>query len=402
MVTTVRLREYETATVALRPELARRLAETAGSALSVTLGDDEAIYDLTAANHVGSIVLDDVRVLISPKIKPENLFLLLEAGIPAHQWRNETFDYQVDRNLLSSVIGFFARTVETTLARGVMRAYRSVDDRLVALRGRIDLRSQIREPAIASPIACTFDEYTADNTENRYLRAALRRARRVGAVPIDARRLLDRSLARLEEVADEAVHPDDFDRIVFTRLNQHYEPALRLARLVLRNLTLLDHHGGTGASSFLVDMNLLFQRFVTQRLRRSLQGRLLVVDEPTRYLGRRRQVAMQPDLEFHEPRLDRIAYVGDVKYKLTSDGKARAGDYYQMLAYCTALDLREGVLIYCLADGAPPEHAVEVVHTNTTLYTVPIDLSGNSAAVDQAITDLANWIAERALGELAA
>jgi len=60
------------------------------------------------------------------------------------------------------------------------------------------------------------------------------------------------------------------------------------------------------------------------------------------------------------------------------------------------------VLIYCLDDGAPPERAMEVVHTNTTLYTVPIDLTGNSAAVDQAITDLADWITARSLGVSAA
>ena len=41
-------------------------------------------------------------------------------------------------------------------------------------------------------------------------------------------------LVALEEVSDVAVAADDLDRIAITRLNAHYEPALRLARLVLR------------------------------------------------------------------------------------------------------------------------------------------------------------------------
>jgi len=390
-----RFHEYETRTVALNADSARRLVDAAGPALSISPGAVRGTYDITAGHHVGSIVVGDISVVISPKIKPDNLFLMLEAGIPADRWRKETLDYKVDQNLLPSVISFFARTVDAALARGVLRAYRSIDERLVALRGRIDLREQIRQPALASPVACTFDEYTSDNAENRYLRAALRRARRVTSVPIDVRRSIERSLIRLDEVSDVIVQPDDFDRMVFTRLNRHYEPALRLARLVLSNLTLLDDHGDAGASSFLVDMNDLFQRFVTLRLRRALNGSLRLIDEPTRHLGRGGQVTMYPDLEFHDPLTNRATYVGDVKYKITADGRARSADYYQMLAYCTALNLPEGVLIYCLADGDPPRRVVEVVHTDIRLRTFPIDLRGDADAVDGAIQELADWIKDR-------
>ena len=86
--------EYETERVELPAETARRLSDAAGSALSVGLGDRPGSYTLTASNYVGSLVIDDVRVLIKPKIRAENLFLLLEAGISPDQWRQETFDWQ--------------------------------------------------------------------------------------------------------------------------------------------------------------------------------------------------------------------------------------------------------------------------------------------------------------------
>lgn len=51
---------------------------------------------------------------------------------------------------------------------------------------------------------------------------------------------------------------------------------LRLARLIMSNLTLVDQRGDTRASTFMVDMNDLFERFVTERLRRALRfGRSL-------------------------------------------------------------------------------------------------------------------------------
>ena len=81
-------------------------------------------------------------------------------------------------------------------------------------------------------------------------------------------------LVALEDVADVGSQPEDIDHINFTRLNSHYEPALRLARLILANLTLVDQRGSTTASSFLLDMNRLFERFVTEHACRLLGSHL--------------------------------------------------------------------------------------------------------------------------------
>ena len=75
-------------------------------------------WRVTATSYVGSLVVDGVEFLIRPKINPENLFLLLEPGLPPSAWRKEAFDYDITSDLLPSVIAFFARTVETTLGRG--------------------------------------------------------------------------------------------------------------------------------------------------------------------------------------------------------------------------------------------------------------------------------------------
>lgn len=391
--------EYESVRLRLTQRQAVSLQAT--GAVDVRPSDDAGTWVVTAGNLVGSLVSGDVRLLIRPKIRPENLFLLLEVGLPEQAWRREAFDYATSGDLLPSVVAFFARTVETTLARGVLHAYREEQDRLVALRGRVDLPAQFTRAGIAVPVACRYDDYTADIAENRYLRGAVRRALRVAHIaPEDRRRLLSQLVA-LEDVTELPVRPDDLDRVRITRLNAHYEPALRLARLMLENLTLVDQRGGTTAASFLVDMNKLFERFVTERLRRALLGRLDVRAEPSVHLAERNQVRMNPDLEFRSQ--GTVVYVGDVKYKLTADARARTADYYQLLAYTTALDLPEGVLIYCLAEGGRPERAVTVRHAKKVLHTRAVDLTGPPDAVATEIESLANWIAERvAAGKAAA
>jgi 5-methylcytosine-specific restriction enzyme subunit McrC len=395
------LGEYETQTVVLSPAAARDLVRLAGGRVVLTPAPDSGAWFLTATQHVGTIVLPEIELLVRPKIPIENLFVLLDVGLPDDAWRAESYAYAADPNLLPILAAFFARTLERTVATGLLRAYRSQAERLVSIRGRIDFTAQLRQPGLPSPVACRFDEYTADIEENRYLKAAVRRLLRVPGVRPATRRALSRELVRFEEVADEHVDVDLADRLVLTRLNRHYRPALRLARLVLGNVGLLDRPGETGASSFLLDMNDLFQRFVGDRLARYLGDRLEVSEEPVHHLGVGAMVAMQPDLVFRATG-GPMVYVGDAKYKLTSSGLGRSGDYYQLLAYTTALRLAEGVLVYCQVDGDAPPRQVEVRHTGVRLCTYPLHLAGPPADVEQALGDLAEWIIGRVGAEQSA
>ncbi len=199
---------------------------------------------------------------------------------------------------------------------------------------------------------------------------------------------------------DHTPDPDDVVGMHFTRLNRHYQPALHLARLVLRRTGLIDRVGGASASSFLLNMNDLFQDFVEDRLRRHMRGHLDVVAEPTEWLGHHRAVRMYPDLVLERSGVP--VYVCDAKYKLTADGIGRNPDYYQLLAYLTAMNLDEGVLIYCLHDGEVPPRRVDVRHTDKRLFTYALDLSGRVDEVETALRELARWARGRVAQERAA
>jgi 5-methylcytosine-specific restriction enzyme subunit McrC len=385
--------EHERRVVEIGDQTARDLVSIAMGKLSLSPTTDPGHYEIAAQQWVGTLVTERLELVIRPKIPLDNLFLLLGVGLPPAAWRPETFAYGTTRDLLPAFASFFARTLERTLSTGLLRAYREAADRLPALRGRIDFAAQLSQPAVVIPVACRFDDFTADIIENRILKAAIRRLLRVLGVPAGSRRLLLRELARFEEVVDTHVAPEAVDRVVFTRLNRHYAPALRLAALVLRNTALLDRAGTADASAFLVDMNDVFQRFLTDGLRRALRGRLAVDDEPIRWLDRGHAVAMYPDLAFRAG--DETVYVADAKYKLTGTGRARNPDYYQLLAYTTAMNLPEGVLVYCQADGPVPPRGIEVRHTGRRLLTYALDLSGSPTDVIRSVNELARWVVGR-------
>lgn len=380
--------EYESRDLELTRHQAEALQATGAVDVSPAPGER---WRVTATSYVGTLVVDGVRLLIRPKIRPENLFLLLEPGLPPSAWRQEAFDYDVTSDLLPSVIAFFARTLETTLGRGVLRAYEVREESLVALRGRLDVTGQFRRAGVLTPVACTYDDFTEDIVENRVLRAAIRRALRVPAVAAADRQRLMRQLVALDAVADAPARPETVDGIHITRLNQHYQPALRLARLVLANLTLADAAGGTSASSFVVDMNDLFQRFVTERLRTALRGTLDVIAERPVHLGTGGRLQMKPDLVFQRPGRA-VTYVGDLKYKLATDARGASSDYYQLLAYTTAMDLPEGVLIYCRRQGDVGERTVVVKNAGKRLVVRSIDLTGPPEGVELEIIGLAGQI----------
>ena len=417
------LREYGRQVLELSPEQANALNRVGGGQyLSVEPGEYSGHWQVSAHNYVGSINVAGLQVLVRPKIPLRNLFLLLEVGLRARDWHDEAVRFETTGDLLPALVSFFARTTETTLARGLYHSYREQQDRLVALRGRVDIARQLVQPGLAIPTACRFTEFTADLIENSYLKAAVSRSLRVAGVqPIDRRRLMQH-LVTLEDVGDLQHHHTDSDRVTFTRLNEHYKPALRLARLVLANLTLQDAVGETQASSFMLDMNELFERFVTERLRRALRGRLDLKDQHRDRLDERGTVAIKPDLLFRAAGSPK--FVADIKYKLTDDAAGgRHPDYYQLLAYTTALDLPEGVLIYCLdanradapddngsvaglpgpqtteptgREGTAAVSSVRVRHAGKVLHTYALDLSGAADDVAKNVSELADWIAQRA------
>jgi 5-methylcytosine-specific restriction enzyme subunit McrC len=387
----ITIQEYSYALVDLSADTAALLAAAAKDRLRVSV-DGSGMHRVEAMQYVGSVVVPGASVLIRPKIDLENVFLLLEA-VPEPEWRREDFMWDAKAGLLPAFAAFFARTLERVVARGLYNTYREEQERIPALRGRLDVSEQLRQPGILVPVPCRFDEFTVNVIENQALKSALLRLTRVAGVPIEIHRRLRRLRTFFEDVSDELIDAAMIDRIVFHRLNERYRPALRLAALVLRNTTLADQGGDRNASSFLIDMNQLFQSFVTQRLRRILRGTLDVVAEPGVHLAYGGKVRMAPDLVFN--RLGSHVFVGDTKYKLLGDQLGRDTDYYQMLAYTTALDLPEGALIYCSAEGDLPDRVIEVVHAGKRLWTYPLDLSGTPRQVDASLVVLAEWITRR-------
>ncbi len=387
------LAEYEEVEVELSDLQQQTLRRLAGHRLTILPGASSGWWRVKASSYVGTVVVPELRVLITPKVPIANLFHLLEAGGKAIETRPEVFDYERTTDLVPSFATFFTRHLEAALGRGICRDYREQEERTFGIRGRVNLPAQQRLVGLPLPVECRFDEYTADIPLNRVLKAAAVRLLRLPGVTLTTRQALGHLAGRLEEAAA-LTDADLRSQTIFNRLNHHCRPAEHLARIALGSSSLLDAAGTSGAAVFMVDMNKVFEEFVESRLRRYLAGRLVVHGQSPDRLDLAGSIRIKPDLVFKST-VVRTTYVADSKYKVTADGFGREADYYQILAYTAALDLPEGLLIYCQHDATAPPQQVDVRNLDTRLRTWAVRLDRSPDHVEEELRELADHIVER-------
>lgn len=389
----ISLVEYGSTVETLTQRDINEILAIGGGAVEIAPTSETGRYRLKAGSKVGAIATSRFEVLIRPKIPIENVFLLLEPARVPIDLRSELIGFGKHEELTPAFAGFFARMLEHTLIRGMRRDYVVREESLVGMRGRIRMERQMRSPVLTA-MECRFDEHSIDTPHNRLLKAAALRLVRLPGIGEANRDSLRHLLMWFGEVGDNLPPPRVVLRRGFNRLDAYYEPAVRLACMIIDS-TSLDHGlGEITANTFLVDMNRTFEAFLEVRLGAALQGRLKVRGQFSTYLDADRQVRMKPDLIFFRNELP--VYVGDAKYKVINDINGVDSDLYQLLAYTTALGLPEGVLIYAQSDEMIPPAEVRVSKAGKSLHVRRIDLLGNAAAIRRSVDELASWIASRA------
>ena len=199
-------------------------------------------------------------------------------------------------------------------------------------------------------------------------------------------------LANLGEVGAVEFPSGPVPEVRFDRLNEHYREVVGLSRLILRHTSIETRRGIHRAEGFLVNMNTVFQEFVTQALRQALglSARTFCSDRAIRdiWLDEAESIRLKPDLTWWDG--DECIFVGDAKYKKVEDARVPNADLYQLLAYTTALDLPGGLLIY--AKGEDREVVHRVRHAGKMLEVAALDLSGSIDEMHERVGGLANRV----------
>lgn len=381
--------------VALAADMAAALA---ASGLVTVEPRPAGVYRVTPGAQVGTLRLrrsdDEVDVEVAPKVGIARLlFLLAYARDPG--WRDDPATFTRSPDLLTAVTEALGRTASHAIGAGVLQGYRTVEESSPVVRGRVLAgRQMTRRLALPLPLEVRFDEYDTDIAENRILLTACRRGLGVPRIPSDARVRLHKVLARLDGVS---AIPLGSPRPVWrpTRLNARYQAALRLGELLLDHLTLeRDRVTDIEAHGFVVTMWKVFEDFVTKALSEAFRRHPGTTAPQFRVdLDTGALVPMKPDLVRLLGR--RPVAVVDAKYKADRGQGFPNGDVYQLLAYCTALKLTEGHLIY--ARGIEEQRRYDIP-PGLAITAHALDLGGTPTQLLERIDELAEVIATSSLG----
>ncbi|MET8163748.1 PE-PGRS family protein [Streptomyces sp. NPDC005329] len=232
----------------------------------LTLTRERTGWRLKADATVGVLVLDRVRVVITPKfaIPGEQLmcWLAYALGTPvpatARRWASGPDGYA---DLVAAAL---VEECERLLRQGLRRDYvrhRSIEP---VLRGRLDVAAQAtrRYGQLDQLHVRTFDR-EANIWDNRVLGSALKAALGLTSSP-DLARALHGVAGAFPQAPTPAAALRALDHTTYTRLNARYRPTHTWARLVLRGggVTDLLTNQGTTADGLLLAMPALWEAVV--------------------------------------------------------------------------------------------------------------------------------------------
>ena len=332
----------------------------------------ESEYTITPSSTVGAAELDRLSVLIRPKIGIPQVLSLACYAIGKVKFRPDDFDFPDESALSDALAMALASHARRAFSRGLLHGYITVEEALHTVRGRIRFDEQMRRRfGMSLPVEVRYDEFTGDILANQLVKAAAYRLRGMRLRSPKARAGLGWIAAMLENISFVYFTPNAVPEVEIGRLNRHYGGVVALSRLILRHSAFESKRGEVRASGFLMDMNDVFQEFVTVAMREALRLPDRVFGEfPIRTLDKERRISLRPDLVWRQGSVP--VFVGDAKYKRIDHRDAPNADLYQLLAYATALNLPGGMLIYAKGEGEQAVHTVR--HSGKQLVVEALDL----------------------------
>jgi 5-methylcytosine-specific restriction enzyme subunit McrC len=393
---TIELREYQDSPpLALADVDARHIDLELRGRIGISRTVEGEAYILNPNQYVGVAVLPSGRRLEAwPKVPVHSVVHMLSV---AHRFpfREQRADFSRLDAVLEVMARFFLALVEERLRLGLYRAYVEREENLQALRGRIVFPDDVRRNyLLRHRIFCRYAELTWDVPENQIVRQVAHLLSRWDFAP-RVRQRLSQIDAELGEITPTTISSRAMDTFRYHRLNDDYRSIHELCRLILHGASVSEQRGPFSFPTFLIDMNKLFEDFVSEVVLRRQRWPIEVRCQQHGHLARGPRVRMVPDILVDVGH--RAALVADCKYKRIEPEEFKNHDIYQVLAYCTALRVPRALVIYPRHMGVL-EDDLQILNTDVVIRRRTIDLNLPPVELDSECDRFADnvlrWAAE--------
>lgn len=331
-------------------------------------------WQITPQGWVGQIpVSPQLELRLLPKAPLSSLFGMLNYAynLPSLTFQQGLTDAETLREFYSQLAGLLANRVLDRSWKGFYHTYRTEDDQLPFVRGRVDIMQAASKPW-SLRLQCQYQDHTADIDDNRILTWTLWRILRSGYCNEGALAVVRKAYRAIQPVTELAPYTaHDCSSRTYQRLNQDYHPLHAISRFFLENSGPTHTVGQSEMVPFLVNMERLFELFVAKWLAKNLPPPWTLKAKDNIYLDDGGVYRFIPDLVIYDRRSGQACYILDTKYKVPD--QPSQSDISQVITYAHMKQSQEAVLVY-------PTQLIRLVDARSHgihVRSVCFDLSGN-------------------------
>jgi len=301
--------------------------------------------------YVGAIKIGGVTIEVLPKAGKQG---------DAEQWQGVLLDMLSQCNLMTAkktgkaalrlksnsildlYFELFISEVEGLVRRGLIKKYRKVEGQKNALKGALVFSKHLQKNIVHKE---KFYTRHTHYDQNHLLHSILYKTLEVIGYLTSAPKLKDR-LGRLylsfPEVDNVKINSSHFQKMVLDRKSQPYEEALAISKLILLNYRPDLMAGKTQLLALMFDMNVLWEEYVLQVLKRKLQGYEVRGQKSMKFWKHK---SIRPDIVLTHKETQQIVIV-DTKWKVIEASKPSDADLKQMYVYNHHWEANQSILLY--------------------------------------------------------
>lgn len=301
---------------------------------------------LQAQNYVGVIqTKDGTTIEILPKIrnldeqKSKDILIKMLKTLKKSPFKNfNTANLKASKMpLLEIFISMFLEELSKLIQKGIKSDYVQKEENLKFLKGKLKISEQIKQNSVHKErFFVQYEEFNSDRIENRLIKTTLKYLYKKSKSNKNQQRIRE-FLFVFDEIKISHNIKTDFEKIKLNRQMKDYEQVLLWCKTFLFENSFSSYKGNDIAFALLFDMNLLFESYVYDYLRKNGKFENIKNQDKKHHLAYENQngkFALKPDIVIDEGKI-----IIDTKWKILSLEKSNQGisqsDMYQLYAYGT-------------------------------------------------------------------
>ena len=296
---------------------------------------------IESQQFIGYIILPNHIINIRPKVSGISFINMIKYAMNLPELKIPEIKLKEINNYYHILVLFLLEELEILFQKGLNSGYVQYDDNITTVKGKILFKEHLNSNYNRQDrIYCSFSELSLDTIENRIIKYTLYSLCHCYFNDDIIESELLSYYNRFDYVNLTSISLDVFQSIQYTPLNNYYQNIMTLCELILTDSSIDEEMiGERTVKSFLINMNKLFEKFVTNLLKERLSNYKIESQIPSFADIEEKAYKIIPDIIIKN-RKEKFLLILDTKYK-KFDTLPEPGDRDQVASYSLFMNVKK-------------------------------------------------------------